>query len=86
MSHCGRSLPRRRFLSAVGAAASVPLFLPERASSQEPPQTVHIVVPFAAGGPVETHARVVADALRATGRNYVVDNKPGAGGNHERGG
>jgi tripartite-type tricarboxylate transporter receptor subunit TctC len=38
-------------------------------------------VPFPAGNPVEAGARVLAEALKkTTGKNYIIDNKPGAGG------
>jgi tripartite-type tricarboxylate transporter receptor subunit TctC len=40
-----------------------------------------IVVPFPAGNPIDAIARVLAESLRqSTGRNYIVDNKAGAGG------
>jgi tripartite-type tricarboxylate transporter receptor subunit TctC len=42
---------------------------------------VRIVVPLPVGNPVDAGIRMLADGLRTTtGRNYVVDNKPGAGG------
>lgn len=42
---------------------------------------VRIVVPLPVGNPIDASVRMLAEGLRAaTGRNYVVDNKPGAGG------
>ena len=44
-----------------------------------PSKTVTIVVPFSAGGGVDTVARMLADKLRTSlGQPVVVDNKPGA--------
>jgi tripartite-type tricarboxylate transporter receptor subunit TctC len=41
---------------------------------------VKIVVPFAAGGPADNYARVLAQRLQeAFGQSFVVDDKPGGG-------
>jgi tripartite-type tricarboxylate transporter receptor subunit TctC len=57
-------------LAALGAAAQ-----------QYPTKPVTLVVPFAAGGPTDTVARSVGQAMEKTlGGSVIVENKPGAGG------
>lgn len=51
------------------------------AAAQYPERPVNMVVPFAAGGPTDTVARSLAEAMRpALGETVVVENKGGAGG------
>ena len=47
-----------------------------------PSRPISITVPFAAGGPTDTVARTVADAMTKvmSGANFVVENAAGAGG------
>jgi tripartite-type tricarboxylate transporter receptor subunit TctC len=44
-------------------------------------KVTRIVVPFAAGGPIDVTARVLAEAVKGSLGTVIVENKPGAGGN-----
>jgi tripartite-type tricarboxylate transporter receptor subunit TctC len=53
-----------------------------RAADTYPDHKVRVIVPFAAGGPTDVIARMVADRLSdAWGQQLYVENMPGAGGN-----
>ena len=51
------------------------------AAQQYPTKSITMLVPFAAGGPTDTVARVVAQQMaKPLGQTVVVENKPSAGG------
>jgi len=54
---------------------------PVASAQTYPSRPITMVVPFAAGGPVDTVARILADPMRRTlGQTVVVDNTTGAAG------
>ena len=72
-------LSRRRLLLAASVSAlGAPL---ARAQSGWPSKPVTVVVPFPPGGGTDAFARPLFAAMsRNTGRQFVIDNKGGAGG------
>lgn len=58
------------------------LAMPASAEDKYPSRPVTFIVPQAAGGANDAIARVIAQKLSAvTNRQFLVDNRPGAGGN-----
>lgn len=81
MSRSHLSRLRRRNVLVAGAAASLAPASWVHAATW-PIRPCRIVVPFAAGGTTDILARAIAPELsRAFGQQFIVDNKPGAGGN-----
>src|SRR5207253_5447515 len=66
-----------------GLALILALILADASLAQTyPVKPVKVIVPFAAGGPTDVIARIVAQKLSETwGQQIVTENLPGAGGN-----
>ena len=76
-----RSL-RRRGVAPVAACALAGLSATAFAQSGYPDRPVRMLVGFAPGGGADTAARPLAQRLsESMGQQFVVDNRPGAGGN-----
>src|SRR6202012_1906888 len=74
-------LVRRRILQLVAAAAT--MRAPPAVAHAEtfPSRPVTIVVPFPAGGPTDTIARILAEDMRKSlGQSVIVENLSGAAG------
>ena len=44
-------------------------------------KTIRIIVPYAAGGPIDVTARALAERVKDSLGTVIVENRPGAGGN-----
>jgi tripartite-type tricarboxylate transporter receptor subunit TctC len=70
------------FKRIAGLAGAMILAMAGTASAQDyPTRAITIIVPFAAGGPTDVIARIVADNMSKTlGQSIVIENVVGAGG------
>ena len=74
---------RRSFLSLCAAVVPA-IFTPAlaRADTAYPDRPIQIVVPFAAGSASDVITRILLNRMTISlGQNFVVENRPGAGGN-----
>ena len=72
---------QRRHLLALSALSPLAT-LPVQAQDKYPGKPVTLIVPQAAGGANDAIARIVAQKMaEQTGQSFVVENRPGAGGN-----
>jgi tripartite-type tricarboxylate transporter receptor subunit TctC len=71
-----------RALAAALALLSAPALSGDASAQSYPAKSVRLIVPFAAGGPTDVIARIVAQKLsEAWGHQVYTENVPGAGGN-----
>jgi tripartite-type tricarboxylate transporter receptor subunit TctC len=73
----------KRCLAALAFATLISIgALPEASAQPYPNRPVRIVVPLAPGGPTDVFARLLAGKLsEGLGKQFFVENMPGAGGN-----
>jgi tripartite-type tricarboxylate transporter receptor subunit TctC len=69
-----------RIIASAIAAIVLALSPGELPAQDYPAKSVRIIVPFAAGGPADVYARVLAQHLTdSLKQSFVVENRPGAG-------
>jgi tripartite-type tricarboxylate transporter receptor subunit TctC len=75
-------LSRRRFLHLASGAAVLPAVSQIAGAQTYPTRPVRIIVGFSAGGGVDIVARLMGQWLsERLGQAFVIENRPGAGGN-----
>ncbi|MDB5957070.1 tripartite tricarboxylate transporter substrate binding protein [Ramlibacter sp.] len=67
---------RQLLLSSIGAAAAV-----AAPGVWSQGRTIRLIVPYAAGGPIDATARVLAERANDSLGTIIIDNRPGGGGN-----
>jgi tripartite-type tricarboxylate transporter receptor subunit TctC len=67
----------KRLCTSIGLL----LFAGAAVAQQYPTRNISMIVPYAAGGPTDTVARVTAQAMgKSLGQSVIVENRPSAGG------
>jgi tripartite-type tricarboxylate transporter receptor subunit TctC len=74
-------LPRRKFLRLAAGAGVLPVASRVARAETYPSRPITVIVPFAAGGPVDTLARIVMDRMREIlGQPIIIEDITGAAG------
>src|SRR6516225_8163103 len=75
-------VPRRAFLHLAGGAAALPAVSRFAWAQAYPTRPVRFIVGYPAGGNTDIVARLIGQWLsERLGRPFIIDNRPGAGGN-----
>jgi tripartite-type tricarboxylate transporter receptor subunit TctC len=75
-------LPRRNFLHLAAAAAAQPVVSRIASAQAYPARPVRLIVPLAPAGASDITARLIGQWLsERLGQQFVIDNRPGGGGN-----
>ncbi len=88
MFACSRSARTRTRLSALVGGLAVLLLsqavcAPAHAQTKFPTRPVRLILPFGAGGVADVTMRLLGQKLgEKWGQQVVIENKPGAGGDH----
>jgi len=77
-----RALPNRRSVLSSIAAAGAFAATGARAQANWPDHPVRIIVPYPAGGSTDMLSRILGERMKEIfGQPFVIENRPGAGGN-----
>jgi len=71
----------RKSVAAIAVSAVAALWAGQAGAQGYPTQPITVIVPFAAGGPTDTVARLIAEPMsKELGQQVVIENVAGAGG------
>jgi tripartite-type tricarboxylate transporter receptor subunit TctC len=71
-------MTQRRTLLATAAALVLALAAPLALAQAKP---IRLIVPYAAGGPIDVTARLLAERVKDSLGPVIIENRPGGGGN-----
>jgi tripartite-type tricarboxylate transporter receptor subunit TctC len=75
-------LPRRQFLYLAASTIAFPAASHKTWAQSYPTRPVRMIVPFGPGGGTDIVARLIGQWLtERLGQTFVIENRPGAGGN-----
>jgi tripartite-type tricarboxylate transporter receptor subunit TctC len=75
-------LPRRKFLHLASGFAALPVVLRIAWAQTYPTRPVRLIVPFGPAGATDITARLIGHWLsERLGQQFIIENRPGAGGN-----
>jgi tripartite-type tricarboxylate transporter receptor subunit TctC len=74
--------PRRKFLHVIAGALALAAMRRAARGENYPSRPVRVIVPFGSAGATDIVARLIGQWLsERLGRSFVIENRPGAGGN-----
>src|SRR5689334_373215 len=78
-----RTLTRRTLLGGTAGLLAAPaLVTSARAQANWPDRPVRIIIPYPGGGSTDVLARILGERMKNKfGEPFVIENRPGAGGN-----
>jgi tripartite-type tricarboxylate transporter receptor subunit TctC len=72
---------RRQFLHLLAGAGALPAVSKIAGAQSYPVRPIIMIVPFAAGGPLDAIGRIMAEGMRGPlGQPIIIENIAGAGG------